>query len=42
MCNYRVELSPIYEAIIDRNIFFGMNPKLAEELVDYALINNNR
>lgn len=41
VCNYRVELSSIYEPKIQRNIFVGINPKLAEELVNHALINNS-
>ena len=36
VCNYRVELSSIYEPKIERNIFVGINPKLAEELVNHA------
>ena len=40
VCSYRVELSRIYEPKIQRNIFVGTNPKLAEELVSFALTNN--
>tara|TARA_B100000035_G_scaffold66809_3_gene54578 strand:+ start:5525 stop:6358 length:834 start_codon:yes stop_codon:yes gene_type:complete len=40
VCTYRVDLSILYEPKLQTNIIVGINPKLAENLVEHALRHN--
>lgn len=41
VCNYRADLALFYEPKLERNILIGTNPKLAEQLIDNCLKQNN-